>query len=212
MSRGRAVLVLVVLGIGVFALSLPTWVSAEAVTALGAQPVTVSGAGAAPVVPSAALVVAVAGLAVGLSGPVVRILAPAAAALAALVALIGVGTLIADPGPAARSAAGEIGGVREIDGAAHLSPWPWVVVVLLALTVLAAVLLPLRAGTWAPAARKYERSTARAAHPGAGIDARSDWDALSSGVDPSAEDHPGAEVRLNGDAEPSPEDDESRGR
>ncbi|WP_434080721.1 Trp biosynthesis-associated membrane protein [Sanguibacter sp. Z1732] len=149
------------LGAGAFGLSLLTWVGAEAVTTLGPQPVRVSGAGAAPVVPSAALVVVVAGLAVGLSGPVVRILAPAAAALAAVVALIAGLVLIADPDPAARSAAGEVGGVREITGAAELTVWPWVVVVLLASTVLVALVLPFRAGTWAPAAARYERAVVR---------------------------------------------------
>lgn len=208
MSRGRAVLVLVVLGVGAFALSLPTWVSAAAATTLGPQPVAVSGAGAAPVVPSAALVVVVAGLAVGLSGKVVRILAPAAAALAAVVALIGVITLIVDPEPAARSAAGEISGVREIDGMAQVSPWPWVVAVLLGLTVLVAVLLPLRAGAWTPAARKYERPTGRQPSPAAGPDARSDWDALSSGVDPSADGGPDEAEGL--DAGAAPDGDEEQ--
>ncbi|MGC0144605.1 Trp biosynthesis-associated membrane protein [Pseudactinotalea sp. Z1732] len=199
MSRGRMVLVLVLLGAGAFGLSLLTWVGAEAVTTLGPQPVRVSGAGAAPVVPSAALVVVVAGLAVGLSGPVVRILAPAAAALAAVVALIAGLVLIADPDPAARSAAGEVGGVREITGAAELTVWPWVVVVLLASTVLVALVLPFRAGTWAPAAARYERAVVRPEGAGpAGTRAsgaatgqatsRADWDALSSGLDPSATD------------------------
>lgn len=199
MSRGRVVLVLVLLGAGAFGLSLLTWVGAEAVTTLGPQPVQITGASAAPVVPSAALVVVVAGLAVGLSGPVVRILAPAAAALAAVVALIAGIVLIADPGPAARSAAGEVGGVREITGTAELTMWPWVVVVLLGLTVLVALVLPFRAGTWAPAAAKYERAPVRAegagpAGPPAGgaaaapATSRADWDALSSGLDPSEAD------------------------
>lgn len=186
MSRSRAVLTLVLLGVAAFALSLPTWISAEATTTLGPQPVRVSGASAAPVVPSTALVVVVAGLAVGLSGRVVRILAPGAAALAALAGLVGVAAVLTDPEAPARSAAGQISGVREITGAAHLSTWPWAVVAVLGLTVVLAVVLPLRAGTWTPAARKYERpSPARQPRPGP-VDARADWDALSSGVDPSA--------------------------
>jgi len=185
-SRRAAVLVLVVLGGAAFVLSLLTWVSAEAATALGPRPVQVNGAQALPVAPSAALVVLVAGLATGLSGRLVRILAPVAAALASLVALIGTITLIGDPDPVARSAAGEIGGVREIAGPAELTIWPWVVAALLALTVLASIALPLLATRWTPAARKYERASGAVHDPDVPT-ARADWDSLSSGHDPSAD-------------------------
>lgn len=188
MSRARVVLVLVTSGLITFVVSLLTWVEATTTTALGPQAVQVSGATAAPVVPSAALVVAVAGLAMGLSGRVVRILAPAAAVLAATVALVALIGLLTDPGAVARSAAGDVGGVREISGAADLTWWPWLAAVLLGLTVVIAAALPFLAGRWAPAARKYERPGAPEGAGATPHTPRSDWDALSSGIDPSAAD------------------------
>lgn len=177
---------LILLGLGAFTLllSLPTWVEATAATPLGPQPVTVSGAGALPMVPSAALVVMAAGLAMGLSGRVVRYLAPAAAAGAAVIAVIVVVGLIGDPSPAARAAAGEVGGVRELAGPARLTLWPWLAALALGLSAAIAVVLPFRAGVWAPAARKYERGS-RAPAPDSPVSPRADWDALSHGEDPS---------------------------
>ena len=136
------VLVLTGLGVLTFGASLLTWIQADALTPLGPRPVRVSGAEAVPVVPSATLVILVAGLAMGLSGKVVRYLAPAAAVLAAAAALIALTALLRDPFPAARSAAGELGGVREIVGTADLTPWPWVSAVLLVLTALAGGAVP----------------------------------------------------------------------
>lgn len=186
MSRRRVVLILLTAGLVTFVVSLLTWVEATTSTTLGPQVVQVNGATAVPVVPSAGLVIAVAGLAMGLSGPVVRFLAPAAAALAAGVALITLIGLLTDPDTVARSAAGEIGGVREITGAADLTWWPWLAAVLLGLTVIVAAVLPFLAGRWTPAARKYERPGAPARARAIPQSPRSDWDALSSGVDPSA--------------------------
>ncbi|HLS25968.1 MAG TPA: Trp biosynthesis-associated membrane protein [Beutenbergiaceae bacterium] len=198
MSRTTVVLLMAGMGLLAFGSSMLTWIHAEAATPLGPQPVAVGGAEAVPVVPSAALAIVVAGLAMGLSGKVVRYLAPAAAVLAAVVGLVGVIGVLRDPNPAARSAAAEVGGVREISGMAELTAWPWVAAALLVLTGLVAAVLPLLAGTWAPAARKYERTPAsagkRADHPPS---PQSDWDALSSGQDPTVDD--------DGDPEPPAE-------
>lgn len=187
MTRARTVLLVVLLGGALFGLSLLTWVRADAATTLGPVPVAVQGSQAAPVAPSAALAVVVAGLALGLSGRVVRFLAAGVAVLAALIMWVAVLAVLRDPLPAARAAAGDVGGVREVEGLVRVTPWPWVVLVLASVTVLLAAVLPLRAGVWAPVARRYERpGVATSAGPsGAERTSRDDWDALTRGDDPS---------------------------
>lgn len=189
MTRARAVLLVVLLGGALFGLSMLTWVRAEAATTLGPVPVAVPGSQAAPVAPSAALAVLVAGLALGLSGRVVRYVAAGAAVLAALIIWVAVLAVLRDPLPAARAAAGEVGGVRALDGVAQVTPWPWAALMVASITVLVAAALPFLAGVWAPVARKYERPGA-ATSPAAPAPAqaptpREDWDALTRGEDPS---------------------------
>ncbi|HLS15821.1 MAG TPA: Trp biosynthesis-associated membrane protein [Beutenbergiaceae bacterium] len=203
MSRAKAVLIIGVLGAALFGVSMLTWVRADAATPLGAVPMQVPGIEAAPVVPTAGLAVLVAGLALGLSGRVVRYLAGGAALLAAAIALFSVIGVLTDPTSAAQTAAGEVGGVPEIDGAAQLSWWPWLAAMLAGLAGLAAAVLPFAGGVWAPVARRYERpGTAAPAPATVAGRARQDWDALSRGEDPSIDADSSQETAGDGGAEP----------
>ncbi len=177
------------------ATSLPTWVQAQAVTALGTESVSVSGPQAAPLVPSVALVVMAAGLALGLSGKVVRYVAPTLVALAAGGALIVTIGVVRAPEGSARSAAANVGGVPQIEGAATLTAWPWVSAVALVFAMLLALAIPFLARGWVPAARKYERDR-KESSTDPRIRARSDWDALSNGEDPSLQED--ADVQAGG--------------
>lgn len=206
MSRAKAVLIIGALGAALFGVSMLTWVRADAATPLGAVPMDVPGIDAAPVAPTAGLAVLVAGLALGLSGRVVRYLACGAALLAAAIALLSVIGVLADPTSTAQAAAGEVGGVPEIDGMAQLALWPWVAAALAGLAGVAAAGLPFAGGVWAPVARRYERpGTAAPAPATVAGRARQDWDALSRGEDPTIDD--GSSPGTGDDGGPEPEAD-----
>ncbi|MPV38959.1 Trp biosynthesis-associated membrane protein, partial [Georgenia subflava] len=116
---------------------------------------------------------------------------------AALVAASTVGFL-SDPAAPVRSAAAELSGVPELDGAATTTPWPALAIVLaVALLVLGVVTL-VASRRWQAAGRRFERDTPapgpRSAASRATDDrtrAMDDWDALGRGEDPSQPAGPG---------------------
>lgn len=189
LGRGRAVAVVVVLGLALFAASLPTWASAVAPTTIGAEDVTVNGADAAPGVASAALVVLVAGLVLGLAGRVTRILAVAGVVLGGVLAAASAAVFVADPVPAVRQAAGAVSGATDLASDPVLTAWPVVSIVVAILAILVGAALPWLAGSWQRVGRRYETgSDAQGPQAGAATRTRAmdDWDALSRGDDPSA--------------------------
>ncbi len=183
LTRSRAVLL--VLGGGALLLgstALP-WASAPVRSAVTSSTVSVAGSTAAALVPSAALVVLAAGLAIALAGRLARVLAALAVALAGALAGYGVIELVADPAPALRAAAAEDAGVTELAGAAQLTPWPVVALVLAAALLVVGAALPFLMGDWDRVGQRYERDVPPA--PGGTRQHISDWDALSRGEDPS---------------------------
>ena len=191
MTRGRAVLVVLVLGVAGFGLSALPWASAPLDTVLTDDSVRISGGGASPAISAASLAVLATGLAVALGGRwVVRLCAAALVVLGGVLGSAAV-SFVLDPRPRLLSAAGEASGVREIAGAPTLTPWPYVTALLGVLVVAAAVPV-LRVPTTATPGRRFERPAGpAAAGPGAPradgrVQAMDDWDALGRGEDPTA--------------------------
>ncbi|WP_324652841.1 Trp biosynthesis-associated membrane protein [Georgenia sp. H159] len=192
-TRGRAVVVVLLLGVLGFGLSALPWAGAPVATVLAEQSVRLSGAEAAPVTTAASLAVLATGLAVAIGGRwVTRLCALALVALGVLLAASAVGFVL-DPGPRLLAAAAELTGVREIAGDPVVTAWPYVTAAL-GLLVAASAVLVLRVPTATAAGRRYERAGTGPA-PDAGTDDRDDrvramddWDALGRGEDPSASD------------------------
>ncbi|WP_156250751.1 Trp biosynthesis-associated membrane protein [Pseudactinotalea terrae] len=191
LGRGRAVLIVVVLGIALFGLTLPAWAHAVAPTTVGSEAVTVAGSDAAPGVASAGLVVLVSGLVLGLAGALARVLAVLGVIAGGALAAVSAGLFLADPERSVLRAAAEITGVRQVDGPITVAPWPTAALVVGAVAVLTGLALPFLAGSWQRVGRRYERGTDAAARAtptpprtprGRAMD---DWDALTRGDDPS---------------------------
>ncbi|MBK5249271.1 MAG: Trp biosynthesis-associated membrane protein [Actinomycetales bacterium] len=199
LTRGRAVVLVLLVGVALLGSTLGTWVSAPVSTAIAADVVRVPGSDAAPVIPSAGLVVLAAGLAIGLSGRVVRILAAVAVALGGALSAFAAVELVRHPVRVAESAAGDVTGVRALDGVVSLTPWPYVAIVLGLVALALGVALPFLMGRWALVGRRYEREPGAAADGGGApspgrsvagsrvehVRAMDDWDALSRGEDPT---------------------------
>lgn len=163
MSRGRVVVVLLVLGALAFALSVLPWVSAQVPTVLAERTITVSGGGAAPATTAAALAVLATALAVALGGRwVLRLCALAVAGLGALLAASAVGVVL-DPLPPVLTAAAAAAGVRDITGDPSLTVWPYLTAGLGLLVAAAAVLVLRVPTTTAPPGRRFERGPLPAA-------------------------------------------------
>jgi hypothetical protein len=193
LGRGRAVLIVVVLGLALFGLTLPAWAHGVAPTTVGTEAVTVGGADAAPGVASAGLVVLVAGLVLGLAGALARVLAVVGVIAGGALAAVSAGLFLADPERSMLRAAAEATGVRRLEGGVTVAPWPTVALVVGVLAVVTGVALPFLAGSWQRVGRRYERGAgAASAQPGRQAPrtsrgrAMDDWDALSRGDDPSS--------------------------
>ena len=182
----RRAAVLAVLGGGALLLAstaLP-WVTAPVRSAVQTSTVSASGSAAAALVPSAALVVLAAGLAIALAGRIARVVAAAAVALGGVLAVFGVIELLRSPGAAVLAVARRNPAGSELDGAAQLTPWPVVALVLAVLLVAVGVALLFLMGEWDRVGQRYERDGPPVA--GGTRQHISDWDALSRGEDPSA--------------------------
>ncbi|WP_277050648.1 Trp biosynthesis-associated membrane protein [Ruania albidiflava] len=185
LSRRSAVLVVLGGGALLLASTALPWATAPARSAVATSTVSVTGSTGAALVPSAALVVLAAGLAMALAGRVARVVAALAVALGGGLAGVGVIELLGDPEPAVRAAVGQDTGMTELAGAAEVTAWPVVALVLAVLLLLVGVVLPFRMGAWDRVGQRYERDQASAPAAGSTRQRISDWDALSRGEDPS---------------------------
>lgn len=175
-GRGRWVLVVLVLGLLTAVLGVPTWVVASGVAT--GEPVAVAGTVAAPQVLAVALVVLAAGAALALVGrggrwAVVLVLAAGGGLVAATAAGV-----VLDPAAAAADAVAESTGLTGIVGVPRTTAWPWLTGAAGVALVLCAVALARSGRSWPDSTRRHERVP----------DVRSDWDALSQGLDPSEPD------------------------
>lgn len=191
LTRARAMLIVGALGILLVVTSLPTWGRAEGWGTTELVPITLAGTDAVPAVPSAGLVLIVAALVLGLSGRATRIAAVAGAAFAGVLAGWSTVAFLRAPEPPLVSAAGEATRVRELAGAASVTPWPVVAVAVAAVVVIVAAVLPWQFGRWNAVGRRYERG-GPSARPTSGprsprVRAMDDWDAIGRGDDPSVD-------------------------
>ena len=194
MTRGRAVLVLLVLGVAGFGLAALPWLNLTVPTVIARQEVGVSGSTAVPVISAASLAVLAAALAVAIGGTWVRRIAGAALIVLGLLVSATTVRLLIDPEPVARSAASAVSGVAQIDGGITVTPWPYLTVVLGVLVAAGGVVV-LTARSWTSPVRRYERG-GRAGAPAAApapaaeprVQAMDDWDALGRGEDPTEPD------------------------
>ena len=193
LSRRSGILLILVLGGLILLSSVPTWVSARATSALGANvDLAVTGSDAAAGVGAAGLAIAAAGIATGLVGRGGRWVIAIVLGLSGLVVCGSAWTVIDNPTAPALAAAGRLTGVSEITGGADLSVMPWLALILGACGLGLAILIALRSGTWAASSRRHERGAASPA-PSSPADALardednvdpSDlWDAQTRGED-----------------------------
>lgn len=189
LGRGRAVLLVALLGVALLALALPTWARAVAPTTVGSEQVAVGGSQAAPGVAAAALVVVVAGLVLGLAGRVTRVLAIVGVVIGGLLAAASAARFLLDPEPAVLQAAAATSGVPQIEGDVTVTPWPVAALVVAGVVLLLGLALPVLAGSWQQVGRRYERNAGGPRRQDAATSrtqAMDDWDALTRGDDPSS--------------------------
>lgn len=193
-SRKGPVLLTLALGIGVFALTQSTWITARTLSLAGTlTEITVTGADAAPATLAFALVALASALVFAISR---RTLARVCAVVIALSGLaVGASAIlvVASPATAAAPAVAEATGILSADVRAVTSSWPWVAVLAGALLAATGVWALIVAGS-VPRTRST-RYARRSAAPKADLehDDAAAWDALSQGEDPTSADDPQAD-------------------
>lgn len=177
LTRARAVVLVVAVGVLTLATAGPVWVRAETATALDPSvAVAVTGGDAAPAVNAAGLVLLAAGLALALGGRLARrVVLAVVVAAGVLIAATAVGVAL-DPAGVAAAGAGEVAGVTDLTSAATVTAWPWVSAAVGVLAVAAALVVAVVSKGWTTTSARHERTTG---------ETPDDWDALSHGADPS---------------------------
>ena len=161
LSRRAGILLILLLGALVLLSSVPTWVSAQATSALGGSvDLAVTGADAAAGVGAAGLAIVAAAIATGLVGRGGRWVIAIVLGLSSLVVCGSAWTVIQDPTSSAVSAAGRLTGVPEILGSADLTLMPWFALMLGVIGLYLAFLISVRSGAWAASSRRHERTGA----------------------------------------------------
>lgn len=193
-SRKGPVLLTLALGIGTFALTQSTWITARTLSLAGTlTEIAVTGADAAPATLAFALVALASALVFaisrrGLARVCAVVMALSGLAIAASAVLVAV-----SPAQAAAPAVAEATGILGADVRAVASSWPWV-------AALAGALVAVTGG-WAVAvagsiprtrSTRYARQSAASSRLAAEHDDASAWDALSQGEDPTGDDQPRA--------------------
>ena len=184
--RGRRQVVVVAAGLGAALLaSTPAvWVRSATWTPLSERAeVTVTGVQAAPAVSAAGLLIVASALALAMARRWGAVLAGVVVVGGAGVAVAAVLSVLADPAVPAMAAARESVGVGLLDGAATVSPAPWVALALALVTAVVGCLAVLTSRAWAVPSARHEPVTGVPGPPGA--DDPAAWDALSRGQDPT---------------------------
>src|SRR5699024_12178032 len=118
-------------------------------------------------------------LAIARAGRIARVVAAVAVALGGALAAFGVIELLRAPGSAVLAVARRNPTGSELDGAAELTPWPVVALVLAVLLVAVGMVLPFLMGDWDRVGQRYERDPSPVT--GGTRQQVADWDALSRG-------------------------------
>lgn len=164
-QRARTALLIIIGGAVILGLSQLPWQESVETTVLGEELVGVSGADLSPGIAASAGVVCAAGLLLFLAGPFMQ-----RAALG--VSAVGYGLAAWASAAQAVSLSAGIG-------------LPWATAILAAFLSLGCLVALIVAPTWPRKAARYERSVRADSQAGTGERARSDWDALDEGLDPS---------------------------
>lgn len=192
MRRRTAVLLALLAGVGLLALSALTWIQATGLDGLSGTTVDVSGAQASTVVSAMALVGMASGAALSIArrvGVVVigvlLVLTGIAAAWASLQAGL-------DPEAAARGVVGQATGTTAAAGDYLVSAWPWVAAAAGAVLALTGVAVLAFGSSWRRSARRFDSPTpAQSAADEAStpasepVDEMDAWDELTRGQDPT---------------------------
>ncbi|WP_137122016.1 Trp biosynthesis-associated membrane protein [Segeticoccus rhizosphaerae] len=180
----RVVLVLVLVGAAVLLVTgSRVWLEGNVDdTVLGASAIHGTGSQVAKGVLGAALVGAAAAVAAATAGRLVRVVAALATTLAAALALVVVIRILLDPGASlGELAATTTGRTGTVPASGHATVWPWIAAAA-SLAMGVGGVLALAAGRrWSGLSKRYD---APAAQPRA----RSAWDQLSEGSDPTRDD------------------------
>lgn len=191
-GRGRVALLLVLLA-GLTALgAVPVWLRAQGTSALEGQvAVDVPGTQAAPGVLAAAVVLLAAGAAVGLVGRIGRWVVVGVVVAAGAVVVWSTLDVVASPERAAEVVAAAVTGVGALAGPVTITLWPWLVLVLGIIDLLAAGVVVRSSRHWPRATRRHTSAAVGTDRAGAGAsgagpdDDQTAWDALTRGDDPT---------------------------
>ena len=192
LTRGRTVLACLLAGALLLLAAGRTWLEVDLGGMLaGAGASSVSGNDAAPLVSALALVGLAGAAAVSLAGRVGRTVAGVLVVLAGLGGIAGSVAVLVSPVPAATSAVAE-----QTMGAAltaeqvSVTGWPAAAAVLAALLAVTGVVVLVAGRRW-ESGRRFESASPDRADSPARREPVADWDALSRGDDPTAEDPAG---------------------
>lgn len=192
----RVVLVLVLVGAAILLVSgSRVWVDGSVRdTVLGNSALHGTGSQVAKGVLGAALVGAAAAVASATAGRVVRVVAALATVLAAVLSLVVVVRVLADPGDAlGELAATSTGHTGSIAAEGTVTVWPWIAGVASVAMGIGGVLALAAGRRWSGLSRRYDA-------PSAQPPARSAWDRLTEGDDPT--DEPGGRSTPEGRRRP----------
>lgn len=197
-TRGRAVLVVLIAGGLALLASTQTWLVATDIEALPDTAVESTGQQAAGAVTAMALVAMAGGIALSIAGRIARLII--GVLLAASAVLLGASTLgvMANPVDAAQPRVAELSGLTEEAGHVTMTWAPWLALVGSVLMLVAAVVVVVNGRHW-QTTRKYDKESVVApAASGSDGPVESDPDAVlrpEAVTTPSRQDRPDAERR-----------------
>lgn len=192
-TRGRAVLVVLIAGAMALLASTQVWLVATDIEALPDTAVESTGQQAAGAVTAMALVAMAGGVALSIAGRIARVII--GVLLAASAALLAASTLgvVMNPENAAQPRVAELSGLTDPAGQVTMTWAPWLALLASLLMLLAAVIVIISGRHW-QTTRKYDYDTAAPAEE----DSESDTDTVlrpEAVTTPSRQDRPDAERR-----------------
>lgn len=191
-SKGVVIALAIVGGGIVLAASTRPWVTGTVDDAvLGTSRITGTGTEVAPGLVALSLAALAAVIASTTSGRVVRVVTLVLAALCSGGLVVLVARTLLDPsGVLGRVAAASTGRTGTLETHASPSAWPWIALAGVVVLLMATVDAFLGARRWQGLSDRYDAPASGDRRGPRGERVVSDWDRLSSGEDPTAEDRP----------------------
>ncbi|HET7398407.1 MAG TPA: Trp biosynthesis-associated membrane protein [Intrasporangium sp.] len=189
LDKRRAVLAVVLPALVLLGLTTQAWATGTASDVLSGGAVAVPGGRAAPGVIGLVVVTVVALLGAATGGRAIRALSVAVAVLAAAASVVLVAVVVIRPEDAvAAEVARQLARTTPPAARAAATPWAWLALVAAALLTAGALAVAWAARSWAGLPRRYERRPPPQAGPRG--EARSAWDEITEGRDPTLGDGP----------------------